>query len=54
MEMRSICVSHLCYSLWGEIQGPGHLSSGVHVTRVVPHNQALSPFHRYQILRGVV
>ena len=54
LERRSICVSHLCYSFWGEVEGPGHLSSGVHVPRVVPHDQALSPLHRYQVLRDVV
>ena len=54
LKMRSIYVSHLCYSFLGEVESPGHLSSSVHVTRVVPHDQALSPFHRYQVLRGVV
>lgn len=53
-KRRSICVSHLCYSFVGEVEGPGHLSSGVHVACVVPHDQALGPFHRYQVLRDIV
>ena len=43
--------NNLCYALWRKGQGSLHLSSFVHIARIISHYQAFTALYCHHVLR---